>query len=448
MRNVPPSSSRWVTLAWLLPFVLLALPNCGLQSGGCVPGSTNCPIVDDCEENDSECQDPDPCEEDPSECEPDPCEEDPSDPECVPPDPVEIFEPGEDPSDAIFCDIPKPLAPGDDGCASQAEADEAANISLSEAAIALVNGETATFALDFSEAATTACSGLPKKIEYFGEYPQGMRVCINCSTQIDIPYANPTKACRAKCIDQVNANGVIPAEGASDYCEANAKVSTNFDPAECQHDACTLSGSPNMSWVDPRETPEPVKWIDHIGTDDNGGSNTLTRVAATTGGTTADFNAGAASEQVFTSGDGWVEFEAGDATNTVHVLGLRESCAVPANCGDTDPHIETVGFAIDLNSDGQVYVLEPGTTPGTFDVYGPFGTYTVGERYRIRVTDTNLTTNSRATIAFSRVVGGVEQPPFATNTAANPLYPLRVDTTFREQDASVVNVNMVYIKFK
>jgi hypothetical protein len=453
MSTVEPSRRRWETLLWLLPFVLLALPNCGLQSGGCVPGSTDCPIIiDDCGEsgcdpcaenpNDPECN-TDPCEEDPNAPGCDPCEEDPS--ECPDPDPVEEFEKGPDATSAIFCEIPRPLDDDEDPCATQAEADNPDNISLSEAATAMVNGESSTFALDFSEAALTACGGLPKKIPFYGEYPKGLKVCIDCDAQIPAEYATPLKACIVVCRDQINFNGgPMPPEGAVDYCEANTKLAPNHKDG-CYDGVCTINGSPDPSFVDPRESPEEVDWIDHIGTDDSGGTNSLERTAATTGGTTADFNAGAASAQTIANGDGWVEFEAGDATTTVHVLGLRtSSCADPVNCPDDDPHISTVGFAIDLNSDGMVYVLEPDATAADgFAVYGPFGPYTVGERYRIRATDNHDNTVS---ISYHRLVGGVEQPSFATNTVADPAYPLRVDTTFRDQGAQLDNVTIVRIK--
>jgi hypothetical protein len=405
-------------LGWLLPLVLLALPNCGLQtSGGC------CLPVDECSENDPECNEG-------------------SD------DPVNAFQPGYNQQEAIFCDIPKPLAPGDDGCASQEEAEDPANISLSEAATALFNGETNSFALDFSAAATAACpNGLPKKIKFFGKYPQGMTVCINCGTQIDDgdPYDNPTQACIAKCKDEVNKDGLIPAEGTDAYCEANARISTNLATNDCYLNVC-INGSPNMTWDDPREEAEPVMWTDFIGTDDGSGSNSLARTADTTGGTTADFNAGAASVQMFAKGgDGWVEFAAGDGTDKVHVLGLRtSSCTDPVSCPDDDPHISTVGFAIDLNSDGMVYVLEPDdAAKDGFVVYGPFGPYTAGERYRIRITDNH---DHTATIAYLRLVGGVEQPPFAFNIKPAPQYPLRVDTSLREVDAVLSDVTLVRIK--
>ena len=424
MRDVKGPGSRRFNLWWLLPLVLLALPNCFLNAEGCIIGET-CPV-----------------EEEPT------CP-DPENPECPEPPPDDVFFPGTDPDDAIFCDIPKPPNEDDDPCASQTEADDPDNISLAEAATALVEGNYKSFALDFSD--PIACAGQPKKIRYFGEFPEGLRVCINCGTQIPDPHASMLNACIAKCQDLINQGGNIPAEGTQNFCLANVKLSTNHDPDICYGGAC-IGGNPNMNWDDPRKSPELVTWIDEIDTSDDGGTNSLHRTSATSGTTTADFNAGAASAQTIKGGDAWVEFEAGDATDTVHVLGLRTSvdgagdpCVDPVNCPDTDPHIETVGFAIDLNSDGNVYVLEPNPDPAIlFDVYGPFGPYLLGERYRIRVKD-NL--DGTASISYHRVgATGIEAPAFATNTSADPSYPLRVDTTFRELNAKVSDVTIVRIK--
>ena len=414
MRRVKQSGGRLMSLGWLLPLVLLALPQCAFSSRGLG--------VD-------EEEDPPPCEGQ----------------ECPPPPPQEEFKPGNDPSDAIFCDIPKPLDENDDGCATQAEADDPANISLAEAATALVNGDFKSFALDFSVDAKNQCGGIkPKKIKFFGEFPDGLRVCINCGTQIPDPHPTMIKACIAKCQDLINQSGNVPAEGAAAFCDANVKLSTNHKDT-CYEEACTVGGSPNLSWVDPRKSPEAVDWVDHIGTDDFG-TNDLERTADTTGFTTADFNAGAASLQTFAKGgDGWVEFAAADATNTAHILGLRTSCADATLCPDTDPHVETVGYAIYLYADGQVYVLEPGAAPGTFDVHGPFGSYAIGDRFRIRVTDNNSTAPT-ASISYHRVVGGVEQPAFATNTSPDPSNPLRVDTTYLEFGARLSDVTIVRIK--
>jgi hypothetical protein len=356
-----------------------------------------------------------------------------------------VFEPGEEPSAAIMCEIPRPLDANDDGCATPAEAADPANISLTEAATALAGEDFKTFALDFSDDAKKQCGGLPKKIKFFGEFPDGLRVCINCGEKIPLKYATLTKACIAKCTDLVNTDGPIPAEGAAAYCEANAKLATNHQET-CYDGACTLGGTPNLSWVDPRRTPEQVKWTDHIGTQD-GGTNSLERFAPTTGTTTADFNAGAASAQIITKGDAWIEFSAFDSTGTAHVLGVRESvdasngkCFSASFCPDTDPSLDNIGFAIALNTGGQVFVFE--VINGVLTTQGPFGTYTTGERYRVRVTDDH---DGKATISYSRIVAGVDTK-FHETTLAHPQYPLRVDTSFREKDAIISDVTIVRIK--
>ena len=402
------SSARLFSLSWLLPLVLLALPNCALQLGGLPGGGVECV---------------------------------PGDVECEQPAPV--FEPGNDPADAIFCDIPKPLEANDDGCATKEEADDPANISLAEAATALVNGEFKTFALDYSDPA--ACGGLPKKINYFGEFPAGERVCINCGTQIPNVYPSMLKACAAKCQDLVNQNGNIPAEGAAAFCDKNVKLSTNHQEI-CYQGACK-GGSPDLSWVDPRKSPEPVVWIDHAGTSDNGGTNSLERTFMTTGTGTVDFNAGAASAQIIKGGDAWVEFSALNATDKAHVLGVRESrdagyhpCFDAVVCPDLDPGLDRIGFAINLNTGGQVFVFE--SVNGVLTTQGPFGTYTPGERYRVNVTDNH---DNTATISYSRQVAGVFTQ-FAKTTLVHPEYPLRVDTSFREKGAVIENATIVRIK--
>ena len=409
MRNVLNTSGRWVTAGWLLPLVLLALPNCTLNSGP---------------------YDPPPLE----------------------------FQTGESPTDAIMCEIPMPRNEGDENCATDEELAEGGFFSMSEAATLLASGQDDPIVLDWSDDAKSACDGGPRKVEFYGTYPDGLRVCINCTEKIPSVYATEAKACIAKCKDLLTFDAeIVPAEGVSEYCLANAKVAINVNPQDiCYEGACTAGGNPNNSFVDPRRDPEPVVWVDHIGTDDDGGTNTLHRSAMTTGGTTADFNAGAVSAQIIKGGDAWVEFAAGDSTTTVHVLALRESldsagqkCFEAIDCPDTDPHIEFVGFAIDLNSDGMVYVLTPGATPGTFDVSESKGPYFVGERYRVKVKDLH---NGKTDVSYVRIVGDCpsgtqcEEDLLATTVTANSKYPLRVDTTFREEGASLENVTIMRIK--
>jgi hypothetical protein len=418
------SGCRMLRTGWFFAFVLLALPNCMLQTGGLEAG---------CEETDT-CEDPPKCEG----------------PECPDPKPpVKEFEPGDDATSAIMCDIPKPVGEGQVSCATQAEADDLTNISLTEAATAMANGESKTFALDWSDGAKAECGGLPKKVEFFGAFPQGLTVCLNCGSKIPSVYATPAKACIAKCKDLINfGGGPIPDEGTNAYCEAKAKTATNFDKDVCYPGTCSNGGTPLPpgSFVDPRLQPEEVKWVDHIGTtgtSDGAGNNTLTRTAPTTGNGAIDFNAGAASAQTILSGDAWVEFSASDIT-TSHVVSLRNSCADAFNCPDVDPGLDAIGFAISLNFDGLLYVLESG--PSLTVV--PFGPYAAGERFRVKATDNH---DGKATISYSRLIGpctlGTQcsEDVFYTSPTT-VLYPLRVDAAFREQNATVTNAHLVRIK--
>jgi hypothetical protein len=416
------SGVRLLRTGWFFAFILLALPNCALDTtGNCF--EKNC---DPC--TGPECEDPDP-----------PCTGD----ECPPVDPPkEVFDPGTGvPSDAVMCEIPKPTAKV--VCASPEEANDLTNISLAEAATALANGSNKSFALDFSQGAKDKCDGLPQKIEFYGVYPDGYTVCLDCETN---PYASKAKACVAKCIDLVNNGAFIPDEGAVNYCEANAKTATNYDTKICYTGACTDGGTPKLpgGFFDPRRNQEPVKWVDPLHTDDNGGSNSLTMTSVSGG-----FYAGAASEQIIAKGDAWVEFEVNNNLMS-HVLGLRESkdglgdpCYEAINCQDGDGGITNIAVGLILFADSAVYALENGTTvPGALESYNP------GERFRVKVVDNN---DGTASISYAKM-NGTCQP--GTECAEVPLgdasiklaYPIRVDTTLRDQGSTIANVTIVRIQ--
>ena len=431
---------RPLRTGWFWAFVLLALPNCGLQSGGYECQGPDDPV---CE---TECEGD--CEEDPP-CPGPECECDPEDPECPLPAPVQAFDPGPSPvSDAIYCDFPRPLEPGESDCAtSQNIAD---GMSYAYAAVALVQGETRNIALDFTDSVVAACGGVPRKTEFLiGSFPDGETVCLNCGTQIEGPspkYASLVKACIAKCQDTINFDftGTIPAEGAQAFCEAHVTLSTNSDPDTCYHGACT-NGGPNLAFDDPRKHQEKVVWIDGLGVSDLGGTNTLQRTAATTGNGDSDFNAGAASAQLITTGDGWVEFQAGE-NGVSHVIGVRESpCDDVVACPDTDPGLTGIGYALSLNNDNNIYVLEQGTPLFAFAVND---TYTPTQRFRVEFTDNN---DDTATIRYYRLAGAcVDGTACAKDllytSTTTPHYPLRVDAIFREVNATLQNVTIVRIQ--
>ena len=451
MRTFIQLGSRLVRTWWFWAFALLALPNCGLPDGtGVFCDSESCCDGEscgtpDCPPSGCECTGPD-CPCDPA-----------TDPTCEKTPPGPAFEAGLDPSDAIMCDIPVPVAnPTLDNCATAAEAADPANFKTSQAATLLATGQWSSIALDWSAAATADCGGLPKKVALLaGVFPDGMTLCINCSSQIPMKYATTTKACVAECVDLVNGitTGFKPADVQS-WCDANAHTSTNYDKTNCDpnfHGAC-VSGIPDPSFFDPRRHPDPIHWEDVIGTT-GGGATDLTRTTPASGQNLTDWTEGAASFETITSGDAWIDFSS-TTIDGAHAIGIRESraagdvaCPDVTLCPDTDASLDDLGFAIDLNHLGQVYVLE--SVPAVATTYGPFGAnYTVGERFRVHVTDNN---DGTASISYGRISGTCDdgtictEDVFYTSTAAPIRYPLRVDASFRDP-SGFANVNIVRIK--
>jgi hypothetical protein len=415
MRDFLNSGCRWLRTGWFLAFVLLALPNCILDSSGFPCDNPACEAPPDCVDN----------------------------PECP------VFEPGTNPTNAIMCAIPEPVSTEADDCASPSEASDANNMAVTLAATALNEGANSPIGLDFSPSALAACGGLPKKVVYMGGvFPDGLTLCLDCGTQIPAKYATPTKACIAKCKDLINFGGGFKPADVDAYCEANAKTAINYDKNACYFGACTGAGNPIMGFTDPRRTPENVKWIDFdpAGIDDSGGSNSIKRIAPTTGATTADFNQGAASAQTIINGDAWVEFSTGE-TGLSHVLSLRtSSCDDAVNCPDTDHGLDAIGFAISLNSDGNVYVIESVPGPG-LTVSPAFGApYAANERFRIRIFDMH---NGLAAVQYFRFGACTPGPACLGDmfyqSTEKIAYPIRVDTSFREQNATLQNVTLMYI---
>jgi hypothetical protein len=395
MRDLMTSTLRGVKNGWFWPLVLLVLPNCTFQVNGLGP---------------------------------------------LPP----ILNPGPLPhGDAVMCDIEK-FQGATRRCATSD--DLMMGISLSSAAEALVTGQHSNVGLDYSPAAFAHCGdGNPEAIDFQGSFPNGFAVCINCGGAIPAFEASTTDVCVKQCTDMINASGgPFPPDTAA-FCTANARLSTNFPTSGCFMGACSDGGTfPAAGFIDPRQTPEPVIWDDQIGTAAAG--NSLMKVAAST----ASFDAGAVSDQWISHGDAYAEGE-GSENNKSHVLGLAlvpGGCAHPADCHDADPSIADINFAISLNLDGRFYVLESGSLITGPDINGSFGTYTPGERFRVKVTDHH---DGTAVVTYSRVNGPCMPGNLCPDTvfythAGAVTYPLRVDTSFREQSATLANVTIVRIQ--
>jgi hypothetical protein len=354
-----------------------------------------------------------------------------------------VFQPGPEPrSSAVMCDIPTLESIENELCATDAEEED--GIALSEAAIALRNGKFRSFALDY---ANPCADGHPRKIVFHGPYPDGHLACLNCGTQIPAVYGNADQVCIARCQDVVGSGEeTLPAIlDVLAFCQANAKVSTNFDTTMCFGNACSYGGEILSDFSDPRRSPEDVIWDNLEDTEFVAGI--LTRTAATTGTGLSDYNAGAASLQVMKERDGWVEFAVGQ-TGVDHVIGLSSTpCEPPC---DDDPGLADIESGFSLHADNRIYKIKDGVrmTDG-LDVNGSHGTYATGERYRLTFKDNFDTTT---TISLRRVNGACEVGTecltdlVATHAAPGPAYPLRVDVSFREEGASLANVRLVYVK--
>jgi hypothetical protein len=152
--------------------------------------------------------------------------------------------------------------------------------------------------------------------------------------------------------------------------------------------------------------------------------------------------------QRITKGDAYVEFSAAE-NNLSHVIGFSEIPSCPFPCTDSNPTLTDINFAISLNVNGLFYILKNGSqVPGTFDVSGSFGAYAKDDRFRITVTDR---WDGSADVKYSKMIGsctpGVQcnQMGFGPTTDVAQ-YPLRVDTSFREQAAKLQDVRVVRIK--
>ena len=157
MRRFLQSCPRWLQAGWLLPLVMLALPNCILNGS--------------------------------------PFPEDPP-----------AFDPGPVPqTSAVMCDIPKykPFN-ADEDCATDKDVESIQ--AMSRAAIGLAEGvSTDSLALDYSADSTMRCGGKPKKITFHGPFPDRLHDLLELlHRSAREKYADPTAVCVAKCIDLTN----------------------------------------------------------------------------------------------------------------------------------------------------------------------------------------------------------------------------------------------------
>ena len=305
-------------------------------------------------------------------------------------------------------------------------------IPLTQAAVALVKRQASNVGLDFSPAAIAAagCSpGQPVAVTFLSPFPVGVSKCLNCGGVIGPVYTDVSAACVDICRDMNSGGDAFCADSANIH-----RASTNA--SSCFAGVCTGNALP-ATFVDPRKTPEPVSWTSLVGVVTSGAdANTLTKAVGTTG----FFDAGAASSQVMTHGDGYVEFTASE-TNTGRICGL--STGGPP---DADPTPSDLGFAIHLTAAGGVRIYENGVP-----VIGPnpdttFASYGVGDRLRVSFADHF---DGTATITYSLIQSpcvGAGCTGTVMRTTPGAAYPFRVDATFNQQGGTLSDVHLVRIK--
>jgi hypothetical protein len=286
-------------------------------------------------------------------------------------------------------------------------------------------------------------------VTFQGPFPDGLSVCINCGQQIPSKFPDANAACRAKCVDLVNQMDRIPGDFTADqFCNApgNANVSTNFSAVfgTCAEGACN-----NPAFVDKRRDPEGVTWTSFSA---NAGAVDSTLMGSSAGAAT--YGEGAASDpgQAIETGDGWIQFSAGEA-NVGHAIGVSSGAT------DSDPSLLDMDIAVLLDNDNFVYIsvnkVPQNGGQGGVNLPGmAFATYTPGQLFRIHVFDKHDSTASMSLTSLSApCVSGMPCNTETTlftlpvNSALFPAYPLRVDASLKGQ-ASLANVQLMRIRNK
>jgi hypothetical protein len=355
----------------------------------------------------------------------------------------------------LLCDIERR------GARRCATADDVTmGIPLSQAAIALAQRRKSYIGLDYSPAADDfgCMPGQPLAITFLCPFPDGCQECLNCGEVIgpDKRYANQDEACAITCTDQFGSYDsdremFVPNKPPDlddlIFCVQHARASTNADDTCSDYyfqDACSAEGAPPdpnfLDILDPRRAPESVEWRDLVGVTVQS-SATIRRSAPSS----MDFDAGAASVQTITRGDGYVEFDA-EPQGRARACGLSAGAATDVS-PDTDPSLNGIGFAIRLSVNSELIIHESGVQLNSgLNPEGHFGLFGEDDRVRVAVSD-NF--DGTADIAYYFLPAGCNGPSCPTvllRTAGPAPYPFRVDASFRQFGGTLTNVRLVRIK--
>jgi hypothetical protein len=309
------------------------------------------------------------------------------------------------------------------------------------------------------------CGDQPVAISFEGNFPAGLPVCVNASDVLGTQsiygtYPNANALCVAACEDlfgTVDSEDnfrptVPPTPEVAAFCQENARVSISYPvTGQALEDfikyfgACDTAGKihstfedPTQPFSDPRRNAEPVPWRYATTGVERGGpnANTLTRTAPTTG----QFDQGAASLHLISTGDGQVDVTVAETTTT-RAFGLSTGIL-----SDHDPSLADIDFAVVLDPNGLYRIYESGTPIVAPNGTYTFATYAAGDRVRIKFLD-NF--DGTASIAYFLIPASCQDPlcegPLLR--LSGPLaYPLHVDASLLTQGSTLGDARMVRIK--
>ncbi|HEU4390381.1 MAG TPA: right-handed parallel beta-helix repeat-containing protein [Blastocatellia bacterium] len=146
-----------------------------------------------------------------------------------------------------------------------------------------------------------------------------------------------------------------------------------------------------------------VEWIHVVGCSVSG--NSLTKIVESIWG-----NAGAASSQAISTGDGYVQFTAVE-TNRERACGLSNT--------DRDQNFTSIAFGVHLNTGGAFYVVESGQSRGYF------GDYRSGDVFKVALESGRVKYYRNGTVFYT--------------SSVTPSYPLIVDAALDGEGSTIAN---------
>jgi hypothetical protein len=279
----------------------------------------------------------------------------------------------------------------------------------------------------------------PEAIVFLGPTPYGGAECVD-GERYDDP-GMVAYGCYERCLEKFSDDDPVPTQDVLDHCGAHARPAVNASSAVGQ--ACE-KGALKKDFIDPRRFTTPVRWTNLRGVDTEGlGSNTLRRIEPTT--TPADpvtegFDTGATSEQVIRWGNAYVEFQTNE-------LGTAKLLGVSQGADNRDWTKLDVDFGLRLTVLGRVLISRNGALVEKAPGDPVWANYQPGDRFRISLKQVDTAT---ARVVFEQVMAPCDSWTFCMAVpiadAGTIAYPVRVDTSLKEQDGTLSDVRIVYIQ--